>query len=505
MKSVESNSIQAFFDSELFHFVQTSGLFVDSKTFADAIPINSFEHVLNLYQQQQNQPKFDLKTFVTANFRFEEFEELTADKGNDDILKHITHLWSVLKKPADGNRVGSLIPLPQSYTVPGGRFREVYYWDSFFAAIGLMQAGREQDVFDIVDNFISLQQRVGTIPNGNRWYYASRSQPPVLAMLVNLLQQHSLCSKERLVRYREAVETEYLFWMAGSDKLANNESYRRVVKLEDGSLLNRFYDDSATPRPESYAEDIEMAAELSESEQQEFYRNIRAACESGWDFSSRWFKDANSLSSIATTEIIPIDLNCILYFTETWLTEAFGSENLEKHQKYKVAAQERKTAINRYLWSDSLEFYTDYWFKQKKQSNVLSLAALWPLYFGMASQNQAKGVAQQVESKFLKSGGLITTQLNTGEQWDSPNGWAPLHWVSIQGLKQYGFDDLASKISTKWIATVTQFFNATGKLMEKYNVVAVDDIAQGGEYDVQEGFGWTNGVTQALLNQQIDQ
>jgi alpha,alpha-trehalase len=193
-----------------------------------------------------------------------------------------------------------------------------------------------------------------------------------------------------------------------------------------------------------------------------------------------------------------------LYFTETWLTEAFGSENLEKHQKYKVAAQERKTAINRYLWSDSLEFYTDYWFKQKKQSNVLSLAALWPLYFGMASQNRAKGVAQQVESKFLKSGGLITTQLNTGEQWDCPNGWAPLHWVSIQGLKQYGFDDLASEISTKWLATVTQFFNATGKLMEKYNVVSVDDIAQGGEYDVQEGFGWTNGVTQALLNQQIE-
>lgn len=500
MMKVEQNSIQSFFNSELFHLVQTSGMFSDSKTFADAIPKENYEYILSSYEELKEQPNFDLKAFIDEYFCFEEFTELTSGQKSNDIIQHISHLWSVLKKPADGNKQGSLIPLSKSYTVPGGRFREVYYWDSFFAALGLIQVGRERDVFDIVENFISLQQQVGTIPNGNRWYYSTRSQPPVLAMLVNLLQQHNLCSREQMSRYRDAVETEYQYWMSGSSDLVKGDAYRRVVKMMDGSLLNRFYDDKDTPRPESYAEDIELAEGLIETEKREFYRNIRAACESGWDFSSRWLKQPTDLSSIATTEVIPIDLNCILYFVESWLAKNFDNENQSKHQQYKLAAVQRSIAIDRYLWSDEAGFYSDYWFQQNQHSKALSLAALWPLYFNLASTQQAEKVALLVESKFLKQGGLITTLVDTGEQWDSPNGWAPLHWVSVEGLKGYGFEKLAHEIANNWTKTVTHFFAKTGKLMEKYNVVSVDNVAKGGEYDVQEGFGWTNGVTQALLN-----
>ena len=177
-----------------------------------------------------------------------------------------------------------------------------------------MQSGHIAAIEDLVDNFISIQRRVGCIPNGNRWYYSSRSQPPVLAMLVKLLQDNSKVSDTKLNEYIEAIQSEYEFWMQGSEYLVKGLSHRRVVCLANGAILNRYYDDDASPRPESYLEDIELAESLTEQEKPNFYRNIRAACESGWDFSSRWLKDKDDLLSIATTELIPVDLNCFTVF-----------------------------------------------------------------------------------------------------------------------------------------------------------------------------------------------
>ncbi len=490
--------LQSFFESELFHDVQTSGIFNDSKTFADAEPIISFEAAMSCYKTEKEQQTLVLSDFLAKHFKLPEFREIKAQEHADDLITQIDYLWSILRKPADDQQLGSLIPLDQPYTVPGGRFREVYYWDSYFAALGLIEANRVNDVVALVENFISIQNRVGCIPNGNRWYYATRSQPPVLAMLVKLLSEHANLTPAQLANYIQAVETEYLFWMDGSEKLEAGESHRRVVRMDDGSLMNRYYDDSSTPRPESYAEDVELASDLAEQDKASFYRNIRAACESGWDFSSRWFSDSTNLHSIATTEIIPVDLNALLYFVESWLAESFVNSNAEKSKAYFQAAKARKGAINSYLWNEKEKFYTDYWFKLKKQSQVKTLAATWPLYFELATKSQAIDIVELLTTYFLYKGGLVTTLNETEQQWDSPNGWAPLHWITVQGLRNYQYNGLADKIAQFWLSTVEKNYSETGKLMEKYNVVQPNMKADGGEYDVQEGFGWTNGVTAAL-------
>lgn len=491
--------IEAFFSSDLFHQVQTSGIFSDSKTFADAEPNSSFEHILSLYEQSHSDADFDLKAFVSEHFAIRKLEELTSSEQHEHLEQQICHLWSVLKKAPDSEQKGSLIPLHKPYTVPGGRFQEVYYWDSYFAALGLIRAGRISDVIDLVENFISVQQRVGCIPNGNRWYYKSRTQPPVLALIVDLLQTNNACTEQELKRFRAAIAVEYEFWMAGAKDVSDQQASQRAVRLKDGEILNRYFDPEPTPRPESYAEDMELAASLPEQQKADFYRNIRAACESGWDFSSRWFKDVKSLSTIATTEIIPVDLNAILYFVESWLANSYGQDKPEQAQYYQRAAAARKNAIDKYLWNAQAQVHTDYWFLTDEQSQVKTLATVWTLFFDLASESQAKLIAEQLETEFLKAGGLITTLNSTEQQWDAPNGWAPLHWIAIEGLKRHQFDELADTVAQRWLNTVTDTYQSIGKLMEKYNVVNTQNKADGGEYDVQEGFGWTNGVTLALL------
>lgn len=499
MPSSQQQWIETFFASQLFHDVQTSGVFSDSKTFADAEPKLSFEAVLTAYETTEVSSKLDLKNFVEQHFNIRKLEELTSSKVFDDVGEQINHLWGVLKKPADSAQKGSLIPLEHAYTVPGGRFQEVYYWDSYFAALGLIKSGRIAEVIDLVENFISVQKRVGCIPNGNRWYYRSRTQPPVLALLVELLQTHNACTEQQLIRYRQAIEVEYAFWMKGADVLAPNQAKSRVVRLSGGEILNRYFDAQATPRPESYAEDIELADNLPERDKAEFYRNIRAACESGWDFSSRWFRDSQNINSIATTEVIPVDLNSILYFVETWLAKSYLRSDTDKSEQYSTAAKLRKLAIEKYMWQQSEGIYLDYWFLQDKKSEVKTVATVWPLFFGLPNKLQVESIAKALATNFLYKGGLVTTLNATEQQWDSPNGWAPLHWVAIQGLKRYQVDELAEQITERWLETVTKTYQSTGKLMEKYNVVDTEAKADGGEYDVQEGFGWTNGVTLVLL------
>lgn len=499
MPNSQQQWIEVFFASQLFHDVQISGLFSDSKTFADAEPKSDFAAILAMYESTKHNPEFELKRFVKQHFTIRKLEELTSSKVFEDIGEQINHLWSVLKKPADTIQRGSLIPLERAYTVPGGRFQEVYYWDSYFAALGLIESGRVAEVIDLVENFISVQQRVGCIPNGNRWYYNSRTQPPVLALLVELLQSHAMCTEHQLTRYRQAIEVEYDFWMTGAELLQPNQASSRVVRLQGGELLNRYFDDKATPRPESYAEDIELAEQLPEHDKAEFYRNIRAACESGWDFSSRWFRDSQNLSTIATTEVIPVDLNSILYFVETWLAKSYAAIDVDKSEQYSLAAERRRSAIEKYLWDQDEGIYLDYWFLTGNKSEIKTLATAWPLFFGLSNTLQAELVANELKANFLRNGGLVTTLNATEQQWDSPNGWAPLHWVAIQGLKRYQADELAEQITQCWLETVTKTFQDTGKLMEKYNVVDTEEKADGGEYDVQEGFGWTNGVTLALL------
>jgi alpha,alpha-trehalase len=126
------------------------------------------------------------------------------------------------------------------------------------------------------------------------------------------------------------------------------------------------------------------------------------------------------------------------------------------------------------------------------------LAAVFPLFFEIATSSQASAVEKVLRDKFLKPGGLTTTLLHSGQQWDAPNGWAPLQWIAYRGLLNYGFEDLANQIKTNWINVNLKVYANTGKMTEKYDVWSKDGEASGGEYPNQDGFGWTNGVFLAL-------
>ena len=288
--------------------------------------------------------------------------------------------------------------------------------------------------------------------------------------------------------------------MKGRNGLKPGSAKDNVVMLGDGSVLNRYWDAGDYPREESYKEDL-MAAKKSKQISKEFYRNIRAAAESGLDFSSRWFADGQTLGTIITTDFLAVDLNGLLFHLENTIAKANKLKgDFKRAELFLKKSKDRKSAMQKYFWNPSLDCFTDYNWKLKEFSTQKTLAGLMPLYFNLATKEQAGKVALLTEKEFLKPGGLLTTLKNTGEQWDAPNGWPPLEWISIVGLNNYGYKKLADTIATRWIKINTDVFMQTGKLMEKYNVSDMGLTAGGGEYPLQDGFGWTNGVLLSLLN-----
>jgi alpha,alpha-trehalase len=481
---------------ELFESVQMQNIFADGKTFVDCFPVSDIASIQKRYEDEKRKPGFNLSTFVHEHFL--EPKEIATDYESDKdrpLIKHIEMLWDVLKRNPEVTS-DSLISLPHPYIVPGGRFREIYYWDSYFTMLGLQVSGRIEMIQNMVDNFSYLIDTIGYIPNGNRTYYLGRSQPPFFACMVNLLIEEK--SKNILINYLPQLEKEYNFWMKGIDELNDsNLSVNRVALLPDGSILNHYWDENDNPRPESFKEDVELAHEAKDKKN--MYRHLRAAAESGWDFSSRWFKNSNDFSTIHTTEIMPVDLNCLLLNLEKSIAEAYQlkSDTLSSN-KFKTLANKRKQAIEKYCWNEEKGFYFDYDYVQNQQKISLTLAGVFPLFFEIASQEQANAIGAILQEKFVSFGGVITTTETTNQQWDSPNGWAPLQWIVIQGLTKYGQTDLAKDIAKRWMNLNEKVYANTGKMMEKYNVVDTGLEAGGGEYPAQDGFGWTNGVYLAL-------
>jgi alpha,alpha-trehalase len=301
----------------LFADVQTARLFADGKTFVDARPLRAASEIGARYLAARGGPGFSIRAFVDSQFAVPGAvgEGVRADTTRA-MEAHIRALWPVLTHDPDRPDLrSSLIPLPYVYVVPGGRFREVYYWDSYFTMLGLVESGRAETVRSMLDNFASLVNRVGHVPNGNRTYYLSRSQPPYFAAMVGLYARAA--DTARALRYLPALEREHAFWMDGAERLRPGTAYRRAVRLPDGALLNRYYDDRADPRPESYREDEALGRTLPEGAAREgFYRNTRAGAESGWDFSSRWMRDPRDLRTLEVLDLAPVDLNALLYNSE---------------------------------------------------------------------------------------------------------------------------------------------------------------------------------------------
>jgi alpha,alpha-trehalase len=278
----------------------------------------------------------------------------------------------------------------------------------------------------MVENFAHLIDYYGHAPNGARSYYLTRSQPPFFFAMVGLLSPTDPAAA--FARYLPQLKTEYAFWMEGAKDLAAGGVHRRVVALDDGSILNRYWDDSDAPRDESYREDVAQA-QATPREPRQTYREIRAAAESGWDFSSRWFADSRTLAAIDTTEIIPIDLNSLLFGLESAIRA--GCERADDHdcvEDYAHRATARRVAIDRYLWDQSRGVFLDYRWTLKQRVDGVSAAILYSLFTQVASEARAASVVQIVERELLKTGGIVATRST-----QASNGTRPMDGPRFSG------------------------------------------------------------------------
>ena len=487
---------------ELFRAVQQRELFDDDKRFVDAEPRVSPDLLFERYLSERNRTDSELRSFVEDHFRLPGLVAATPDlSASRSMEDHVSSLWGPLTRTFDGDEAAgsTIVSLPNPHVVPGGRFREVYYWDSYFTAEGLAAADRTDLVAGMVENFASLVDRFGFVPLGNRVYYDSRSQVPLFYRMLRLLERAE--GFDAVAPHVNALRTEHDFWMDGSEAVADAEgaaAHRRTVGLADGEVLNRYWDDRARPRPESYHEDRRLAERVAVDDRPALFRDIRAACESGWDFSSRWLA-GDDLTTIRTTDLIPVDLNAVLFGMESALADWLPRVGQrEAGERYADLAARRREAIDRYCWDPDAEFYVDYSWVDGRRSDRFTLAAVAPLFTGAATEDRAAAVADRLRRDFLRSGGLMTTLEDTGEQWDAPSGWAPLHWMAVTGLRRYGHDSLADEIASRWVDLARQSFEETGRMAEKYDVRAAGRTSDLGEYELQYGFGWTNGVVTAL-------
>jgi alpha,alpha-trehalase len=459
----------------------------DGKAIADAMPLKTLEAIRNAYNDLSLQSDFDFKALFFENFELPKGS--TSDfvsNTNDSVEDHIKKLWPILTRDADNVVDGSsLIALPNKYVVPGGRFNEVYYWDSYFTMLGLAIHDKVDLIQSMVDNFAFMIETFGYIPNGNRTYYTGRSQPPFFSHMVCLLAD-ALNDQKIIVKYLAQLKKEFAFFT----------SHVRSYTFVDGTKLYRYFDENDTPRIEMYGDDVKEAADVDNKP--EFYRHMRSACESGWDFSSRWMKDATALNTIHTRDIIPVDLNCLLYHLARTIANA--STQQDEQNDFGTKAKNLRDGINTHLWNNEKSMYFDYDIDSSQHTAIISCAAFYPLFVEISTDDQAKSIIENALSVLLQGGGLTSTDKFTNQQWDAPNGWAPLQWIAVKGLKDYGYNNQANEIAHRWIKLNDAVFKRTGKMMEKYNVVDISLDAGGGEYDVQDGFGWTNGVYLALTS-----
>lgn len=490
---------------ELFHTAQMKEIFTDGKVFVDMIPKYTTEEILENYQLATSDENFNLKGFIINNFDFPPKHMANFKPDTTRTLKeHIEALLPALTRPPDKKNNSSLLALPNAYVVSNPQSRDIQYGDAYFTILALEASNRVAMIEKMVDNFAYLINEFGYIPQGNRTYYLGRSHPPFFAAMVNVLAKAKTTEKEAILeKYLPSLEKEYQFWMRGEEKLIRKETtvINRVIRLPDGSILNRYYDDLDTPRPEFYKEDIAIAA-ASNRPTSEMYRHLRSSAESGWDHSSRWLLDGENINSIATADIISVDLNSLLYHLEMTISKAqYATGNNEQAEIYKQKAQQRQRAMETYLWDEKGGFYGDYNFVSGRLTGTPSLAMIYPLFFNIASAKYAEQVAQTIEKDFLQAGGVISTLNHSGQQWDAPYGWAHLQWMTIQGLRNYEENELADTISQRWIALNAKVYEQTGKILEKYNVVDTTLESSMELYSIKDGFGWSNGVLLKLLDE----
>ncbi len=415
--------------------------------------------------------------------------------------------------PAEGQALAphGLLYLPHPYVVPGGRFNEMYGWDSFFIQVGLLRDGELTLARAMADNFVYEIEHYGTLLNANRSYYLSRSQPPFLtAMLLGVYER-----------------THDRAWLRKSlpAALAYHRFWTSTPHLISGSSLSRYYDRGDGPAAEVLSDEKDEQGRTHYDRVREYYRTQavpdydvaryydrqadaltplfykgdRSMRESGFDPSARFGPFNTDVIHYA-----PVCLNALLYRMELELAEIF--EILGQHERapeWRTRAAQRRAALDEWLWDPQAGLYFDYQFETKQRRAYEFATTFYPLWVGAASAQQAARVQANL-ARFEAPGGLLTSTTASGNQWDAPFGWAPLQLIAVQGLRRYGFEADAARLSRRFLALVTKEFEEHGVIVEKYDVRRREsdvsaDIRFGYSTNVI-GFGWTNAVYVELLH-----
>lgn len=484
---------------ELYAALWRSGAVADMKALSDACLSVEPREVEAAFEVETPQSSEDIRQFVDRWFTTPATPHQLGPCDPMPLADRIDYLWDFLLRPPGYQQGLSQVQLNHAHIVPGGAFRECYYWDSYFTLVGL-DDHRASLRHECVAALAEQIERFGYVPNGTRTYYLSRSQPPTFFASVAALSPDA--PEEAWAQYLPHLVREHEYWMRGAENLEPGRATNCVLRLRDGAYLNRYWDDLATPRDEARAgRDVQIAAAALPRSAEEVFRDIRAGCASGWDFSSRWFGDRVTMRTIKTTAIAPVDLNALLFGLETAIARGAGvAGDRQLRREFDKRAHGRRDAIEAWMWNAALGVYDDFDFVEGTLRGAVSAAALVPLFAGAASPKRAERMLREAMAQLIAPGGLRATTFRTGEQWDAPNGWAPSHWLAITGLRRYGFIAEAEDLARRWLETVTRVYADTGRLMEKYDV-ELQAPGSGGGYPLEDGFGWTNGVTAALLRE----
>jgi alpha,alpha-trehalase len=275
-----------------------------------------------------------------------------------------------------------------------------------------------------------------------------------------------------------------------------------LVKLADGTLLNRYWDDNNTPRAEQYRNDVETAQKAGNKPL--LYQQLRSAAASGWEPSGRWRADEKNAASTIALSVIPVDLNCLLYKLEQVIARAKQAQGQDSAAAaFRKKAERRAFAIDKYCWNKTVNFYTDYNFQSRQQLNLITPAGIYPFCVYETKLDYmsllARRVAVVIKTKLLKNGGIQSSDRSTGLDRDAPYGVAPLQWMAVYGLDRCGQKELAREIGQRWIKLNTDIFKRSGKLLDKYNVADTSIETNKGEGLSNYGFSYTNGVLLQLL------
>ncbi|MFB6273823.1 MAG: trehalase family glycosidase [Salinibacter sp.] len=430
----------------------------------------------------------------------EEWAQVNLKKLPENPRKHIEEI-----------EPHGLLYLPHPYVVPGGRFNEMYGWDSYFISIGLLEDGRVEMAKHMTDNHLYQVRHYGTVLNANRTYYLTRSQPPFLATMVRNVFRATR-DTAWLADAVPELKAYYDYWTTGPHR-AGDTGLSRYYGLGEGpapevvmgekdaegqSHYDRIRAYYRTHDVTAYDESLFYDAE-ADSLTPLFYKSDRSMRESGFDPSNRF-----GPFNVGIIHYAPVGLNSFLYQYErdmSVLMATLGRSDAAK--QWGLRAGRRKAKMNELMWDAEAGRYRDYNFRTGTQNDYHFATMMAPLWVGLATDSQAAATAEtlwQLEAP----GGLLTSTHRTGNQWDAPFGWAPLQMMAVEGLRRYGYDRAADRLSAKFVGLVHKEFQEHGVILEKYDLVQREsDVSSGIEYGYSEnvvGFGWTNAVVLRLLD-----